>query len=294
MEFTPLIKKRAILTDEEIQAIESALKTEGGLEKLGQAMISPIRRTVDYQSVGRKFLVIDLLPVGALAYYDRDYPESEAYAIPAHGHVPIKLEDAERVTVSTYDIATDVRIRMAETKFRRYNVLDRAQERGAIDMAMKEDTDLFALVSACIAANEAQAMTSSSTAITRDDLSDALTLIEAHGLTVASMLMSQVTYAGMRKWGRNDIDPTTQRDLLKTGLMGAIWGVNIVTSKKVAAKTVKFFAEPDFVGVIPIRSDIDSLVDNEPKKLQLGFVVWENIGMSILNSWGVGQHVYTG
>lgn len=45
--------------------------TEGRLAFV-QAMVTPIRRTLDYQAVGRRLLMVDELPQGAYARYQRD------------------------------------------------------------------------------------------------------------------------------------------------------------------------------------------------------------------------------
>ena len=54
------------------EMIKQALMTQEGKIALGQAMATPIRRNLDYQGVGRKALVVDPLPQGALPIYDRD------------------------------------------------------------------------------------------------------------------------------------------------------------------------------------------------------------------------------
>ena len=52
--------------------IEEALKTEAGRMALASSMANPIRLTLDYQGIGRKLLVVDPLPQGALPVYDKD------------------------------------------------------------------------------------------------------------------------------------------------------------------------------------------------------------------------------
>ncbi len=60
------------LTNEEKEAITThALSTDHG-RALAQAMVEPIRRTLDYQRIGRKLFMVDELPQGALARYERD------------------------------------------------------------------------------------------------------------------------------------------------------------------------------------------------------------------------------
>jgi len=42
------------------------------LSKLGAAMVAPIRRQLEYESIGRKLLMVDELPQGAYARYEKD------------------------------------------------------------------------------------------------------------------------------------------------------------------------------------------------------------------------------
>jgi hypothetical protein len=87
--------------------------------------------------------------------------------------------------------------------------------------------------------------------------------------------------------GASQVDPVTHRELLQTGLYGKIFGADIIVTKIVAPKQVFACAEPDFVGVMPVRQDIEVLPADEPKQLKLGWVVSEIIGVAIVNPRGV-------
>jgi len=56
---------------EKAYIIRQALKTEEGRLALAQAMVEPIRRSLDYQAVGRKLLMVDELPPGTIAHYEQ-------------------------------------------------------------------------------------------------------------------------------------------------------------------------------------------------------------------------------
>ena len=61
------------LTNKEKELIiAQALQTPEGREALAKAMVEPIRRSLEYQAVGRKLLMVDELPQGALKRYERD------------------------------------------------------------------------------------------------------------------------------------------------------------------------------------------------------------------------------
>lgn len=52
--------------------INESLKTVEGECALAQAMTEPIRRALEYQVVGRRLMLVDELPQGALARYEHD------------------------------------------------------------------------------------------------------------------------------------------------------------------------------------------------------------------------------
>ena len=61
------------MTQEEKEyLISNALETSEGRAALASAMANPIRTSLDYQGIGRKLLVVDPLPQGALPVYDRE------------------------------------------------------------------------------------------------------------------------------------------------------------------------------------------------------------------------------
>jgi hypothetical protein len=49
--------------------IARALETDEGRAALAQSMVEPIRRALEYQGIGRKLLMVDDLPEGALPQY---------------------------------------------------------------------------------------------------------------------------------------------------------------------------------------------------------------------------------
>ena len=89
--------------------------------------------------------------------------------------------------------------------------------------------------------------------------------------------------------GHSSVDPVTQRELLQTGLYGHIFGADIVVSKIVPSNRAYAVADPEFVGVMPVRQDIEVLPADEPKQLKLGWVVSEIIGIGIVNPRGVAS-----
>jgi len=70
----------------------------------------------------------DPLPQGALAVYDRDIDVS-AVVVSSNGAAPESRVFGDRVTVPEFEVISNPTVRIAEVKRRRFNVIDRAQQK---------------------------------------------------------------------------------------------------------------------------------------------------------------------
>jgi len=282
------------VTDGEKEALlMKALSTERGKIALAQAMANPIRRNLDYQGVGRKALRVDPLPQGALAVYDKDI-DVTAIVISSNGAVPESRIKGDRISVPEFEIVSNPTVRISEVKRRRFNVIDRAQQRARQEIQAQEDANIFAALDfASTVENAAVAGTNAATTIEKDKLADLYSEVDKWDLITARLFMNIKTFNGFRTFdGQNDFDPVTQREVLQTGLFGRLWTADIIVSKVVPASTVYAAADADFVGPMPIRQDIEVLPADEPKQLKLGWVVNELIGIAVANSRGVAKYAF--
>jgi len=128
------------------------------------------------------------------------------------------------------------------------------------------------------------------------DLTEIKVQIDRWDLVTTKYLMNIVEFNDILNWGSGggqaagtggEVDMVTQREILQTGLFAHVWGGDIMVSKIVPVGTVFGAADPEFVGVMPVRQDIEVLPADEPKQLKLGWVVNEIIGIGIVNTRGV-------
>ena len=275
------------MTQEEKEyLISNALETDEGRKALASAMANPIRTSLDYQGIARKLLVVDPLPQGALPVYDRDV-DAKAFVVGKRGQAPQQIIEGERIQVPTWEIVANPQIRMSQVKERRFNIIDRAQQRAKSDIMAVEDANAFRLIDA--AASSVNAVTLGPGALTRDSLTTAFAEIEKHDLAVTKIVMNAQAFADIRKWGQNEFDPVTQHEVLQTGVFGRLWTADIIISKLCPLNTVYCLADPEFVGVLPIRIDIQVIPADEPKNLRLGWIIFEELGMSVVNSMAVSK-----
>lgn len=280
------------------EMIKAALSSQDGKMALGQAMANPIRRNLDYAGVGRKALVVDPLPQGTLAVYDRDI-DVRAVVISSNGTATESRVFGDRVNVPEFEIVSNPTVRIHEVKRRRFNVIDRAQQKARMEIQATEDANVFTALSFAGddnqgGENKLQVLDNgvTTTELAKVGLLNLKRQIDRWDLVTAKYFMNINQFTDMLNWesagasGASQVDPVTQRELLQTGLMGHIFGADIIVTKIVQPRQVFAVAEPDFVGVMPIRQDIEVLPADEPKQLKLGWVVSEIIGIGIVNTRG--------
>ena len=275
------------MTQEEKQnLISQAMASEQGRMQLASAMANPIRTSLDYQGIARKLLVVDPLPQGALPVYDRDV-DAKAFTVSKRGNAPEQLIEGERIQVPTFEVVAYPQVRFSQIKERRFNIIDRAQQRAKSDIMAVEDKTCFSLIEA--ASNAVNPVTTVTGGLSRDAIASAFREVEKHDLAVTKIVMNAQAFADIRKWGQNEFDPVTQHEVLQTGTFGRLWSAEILLSKKVPLNTVYVLADPEFVGVMPIRQDIQVIPADDTRRLRVGWVVYEEIGMSVVNAMSVAK-----
>lgn len=274
--------------------IFTLLQTEAGRQALGAQMAIPIREQLDYQGMARRFFEIDVLAQGQIARYDKDI-DGFATTMTKKGQVVEFIVEGDYVEPVTWEIFSPSAIRLKEIQQRRFNVLDRMQEKIRIFTQIEEDTQFLALVETTVQANTTNnPYVTSASGNNKLFLNDISATIMNHDLPCYAFLMNFKTYSQIRTWQRNDLDPVTQREIQQTGLMGSIWGIDLIVSRLVPDGVVYAFSEPRFTGVFPIRTDLILLPDDTPKEALIGYVGYEEIGMLFVNSNSVAKGFFSG
>lgn len=274
--------------------IFTLLQTEAGRQALGAQMAIPIRTQLDYQGMARRFFEIDVLGQGQIARYDRDI-NAFAATVTKKGESVQFIVEGEYVEPVTWEIFAPAAIRLKEIQQRRFNVLDRMQERIRIAVQIEEDTQFLALTETSVAANTSNnPITTSTGGCSKDFMNKLSAEIMKWDLPAYAYLMNFKSYSHLRSWKRNDVDPVTQREIWQTGLVGSLWGIDIIVSRLLPDNWVYCYSEPRFTGVLPIRTDLILLPDDTPKEALIGYVGYEELGMLLVNANSVARGTFSG
>jgi len=273
------------------QIISEYIKTAGGRAKLAASMTQPLRLRRDYTSVGRKTFLVEQLPDGALPIYDKD-ANVTAYVIGEEGQNILAIQKPRRVTFPLFEIASNPEIPLTQVKERRFDLIERSQDLAKAEIQAEEDQRVFSILDSVATSGfdnigASNADIPATAPLTPSDLADAFAAVEYWDLRVARVFANAKDYSDIRKWGRDVLDTESQATLLNTGLMGTVWGAQIIVSRKVPVGYIYVCAEPEFFGRIPVRTELTVLSADDPKNRTIGFSCFENLGIGCHNPLGL-------
>lgn len=287
VEAKPVMTKQEALKIE--AALEKAFSSSYGLSKIAKALAEPIKLYLDQMAIGRQLVVIDQKNEGELAYYDFDihqYPMAVSVAKDGNSHIVwIK---ADRTYVDYFVIAANAKFPLDELKWRRYNILERGKERLKQAIGIKEDLQLFRLLSAA-----AKHDITAATGFRIDVMAEAMALLDQMNLIPYALVIHPYILSHFRKWKSAHVDEVARIEIRQTGYLGELFGVNLFISRilpydsQADTYTCYLTTLPKYLGVMPFWADLEILASNNLDELAVGFLAWEMLGMQIWNPRGV-------
>ena len=263
--------------------MSNLLRSPEGRARIAANITEPLRELRDYSAIGRKALLIDELPDGALPIYDKD-PVISGYVVAEEGDSVQQIVKGDRIVVPTFELASYPKVPFTQVRERRFDVPKRIREKTRTEIFRAEDRLIFQVFTK--AAARSTINVPMSVAIGDFNiavLADAFARIERHGNRVDKVYMNAMNFSVLRKAGRDYMDFESQRELLRTGYMGVLWGASVYVSPEIPTDEIFLCAEPEYLGVMPIRMDLTVLPADDPGRRQYGWSVFEAIGIGLHN-----------
>ncbi|HEC63797.1 MAG TPA: hypothetical protein ENI23_00720 [bacterium] len=266
------------------QLMTKLLATQAGRQRIAASIQEPLRKLRDYQSIGRKAFFVDELPDGALPIYDND-PDTPAFVVGEEGDSIQEVIKTTRLLIPLFELASYPKIPFTQVKERRFDIIRRVKTKAKDELFRAEDQLIFAAIETASQNNTLNTPTAvSSAAFGMDTIADNFAFIEQNGLRVDKIMLDPLIFPVVRKAGRDFLDFETQRELLRTGFMGTLWGASVFQSSEVTAGRMYLITDPEYFGVIPVRIDITVIPADDPGARVFGWSIFENLGIGIYNS----------
>ena len=138
------------------------------------------------------------------------------------------------------------------------------------------------------------AIETGSTGLSPEVAAAAFADVEQYDIPVTNIVLHAQQQRDLRLWTNRNFDPVTQRELLKTGYVGDLWGAQVRQSRRQTPGQINFLGDPQYLGVISVRIDLSSMDAPDPQNLFYGWVFFEAIGVAQLIGVASAQANVTG
>jgi hypothetical protein len=275
---------RKITAAQKHQLMTKLLGTQAGRQRIAANIQEPLRKLRDYIAVGRRAFFVDELPDGTLPVYDMDVT-TPAYVVGEEADSIQTVVKTSRLLVPLFELASYPKVPFTQVKERRFDIIRRIKQKARDELFRAEDTLIFAAFQKAGNANTTNVSVTIPTAqFGMGNIADMFAKIETHGLRVDKIFLNAYQFPVIRKAGRDYVDFETQRELLRTGYLGAVYGASIYMSPQCPANSIYFITEPEYFGVIPVRIDLTVIPADDPANRAFGWSIFQNTGIGIHNA----------
>jgi len=280
------------------QRLSVLTQSLAGLQKIGQQMLSPLKRDLLYEGKARMMLMTYKLALGEEAVFDADIAVPAA-ALSIYG-LPYQCQVvSDRVRIDTAPISTKVIVRWNESNFRKFDILNRAQERAKASIQYEEDSKFMNLLSyAANLTNQGESYPAGSNNPTKlnsdvtgrlslESVIAAITTLRSKLVPVSKIFMNpyrmkdvvMFNYNVAGTGGYGIFAPNLQEQAIKAGRMGTLFNCEVIESIVVPQNKVYVLTAADYLGVLAVRTDITVATLKDPNQFGDVFTIWEDIGM---------------
>lgn len=273
--------------------LKSMIGKRDGIKAVAARLTNPVKTTVDYTAVMRNCYMIEKnAPAGYDFQYETDLVRTPAVKT-AKGAGVYQVElSPDRVTIGLNNIQSTVYVNRNDLFNRTYDVFNRAKQRVAEGLQIREDLILLGLASAAANSTLGHAIPTTAGALSKAVLAKAYQYLEDQNLNVSKTVVRASGSYGMRNFNRDVMDDRGMEELRETGELGRLWGAGFVKTYLLEPGTALTFSDPEYVGTYYVRAD--QLVDavDELTKQRVGFVGFHMYGAAIHNAKGVVESQY--
>jgi hypothetical protein len=277
------------------EVILNHMQTQGGMKKLGDELLAPIKNLLDYEGVARKFLRNRPLGQGEVHRIPKDIWVT-AQIVGQDGQSVISQATGKYVNPVEFKVTAFLEVDINDIYQMQFDVLERGQDLAKQMVMLKEDTGLVkAFTRAATTLNSPIYFTN----FTLGTFEDLRYQVERHRLIADKFLVNRQEVGSFLKNMHNDVDFVTERELILRGYIANILGVQVIVTAGVGVQevvprgTVYVCTEGTFLGEMGIRLDLqsnpyDKFMLQETKK---GWAFFEIIDQAVVNPRAVAMGI---
>lgn len=293
-------------------ALNAMYSSPNGLEKIAAVMLNPIVRDLLHEGRVRQCFVVDKLQQGMDATYDSDV-SAKACVISADGVPEFTKVESGRFIVPINPYGVQAGIKWVESNYRKFDIINRTQERAKSALQSVEDEKGFSLIDTASTGHYTAFNSAVAGALSFADVAKASAAMKKARVTPSKVCLNPSREADLyllqNASNQPYFLPEYSEENVRKGLVGKLLGMEVLsvpngdTITRVGAdgkeqiedltiipdNRVYIAGKPEFVGVFCVRQDI--LVETQkmvPTWEDL-FAIYEIIGWGIRYCKGLAQ-----
>jgi Phage capsid family. len=288
--------KKASSVKEKDELINQFLQTSEGRQRLAASMVNPMRRRLDMGSIARRVFLVQSLLEETIPIYDTT---GRAHYVSEDGE-SVSVSESPRIVVPIFPVQSAPQISLTMLRHSASDAFERAQDIAYQEIRAGEEERALMVLDSAVSYDPVDSdpaiirRTATVSELDIEVMAEGFVMIERSDLRMANVLMNAREYSDIRRYGRDQLNINTHSSELRQGLMGSLWGAQITVSRAIPPGQIYFLAEPQFVGQLPIRQDIEVLSADDPEMRQIGFNFSEQIGLVCTNPFGVARITVSG
>ena len=285
-------------------ALNAMYASSNGLQKIAAVMLNPIIRDLLHEGRRRQCLAVDKLQQGLDPTYDSDV-SAKSCVCSADGVPQLSVIESGRFIVPTFPIGVQASIKWVESNYRKFDMINRTQERAKSALQSVEDKRIFDLIKFASTQHYKAQETANQGRVSLLDLAIAKATLEKGRVPAAKMVMTptravdvELLYNG-QNFGPLFLPQTSEANVNK-GLGKNILGMDIVTvpdgdtvTRVVDGKEVItdlpiindsdifVLGRPEMVGIMTIRQDVLVETQKWVRGLEDLFAIYEIVGFGV-------------
>lgn len=300
----------SMTTIEKEAALNALYKSPNGLEKIAAVMLNPIIRDLLHEGRVRQCFAVDKLQQGMDATYDADV-SARACVVSSDGVPEVSKIESSRFIVPTGPIGVQAGIKWVEANYRKFDIINRTQERAKSALQSVEDQKGFSLIDFASTQHYSAYQTAEVGYISLYDLAYAKARIEKGRVPAAKLALNPTRAADivMLRSGASTgplFLPELSDQNLKKGVVGNILNMTVLSvpdgdtvTRVIQGKEVindlpiisdndaYILGKPEMVGVFAVRQDITVETQKMVPNWEDVFAIYEIVGWGIRYAKGL-------
>jgi len=192
-----------------------------------------------------------------------------SYVITKRGCVSDMFAEGEQCAIPTFEIATN-----PMAKLNQRVAIKRLEQKGRQSIAQQEDREILRCIGAAVPENHSVYCKSFELGRAFDA---GISLIEAHLLKVDKLVCHPNLRANLSRLVKAYNEENPDRP------------IRLIVCVMCPDNAAYFLAAKEYVGRMPIRQDVAVLEVDDPKALRKGLVVYEEIGVAVINEYATSK-----